>query len=41
VPLLLVAHFYAMKALGQRSSVTGRPPSALAAPVTSNARSIH
>jgi hypothetical protein len=34
VPLLLTAHFYALKVLSQRSSVTAQLPSALAAPVT-------
>ena len=34
VPLLLVAHFYSLKALSQRSSVIGKLPSPLATPVT-------
>jgi hypothetical protein len=33
VPLLLTAHFYALKALSQRSSATGRLPSPLPTPV--------
>ena len=34
VPLLLVAHFYALKALNQRSNVTRKLPSPLPTPVT-------
>jgi hypothetical protein len=34
VPLLLIAHFYSLKALSQRSSVIGKLPSPLATPVT-------
>ena len=33
VPLLLVAHFYALKVLGRRSTVTGKLPGALTTPV--------